>query len=143
MHWFFSVLTQAKQHRQRHPVWKPGGDPHLPSGTVCDIGGVYQVRHMHHKCHVKTPSLWARAVLGQNGSILLADVEGRRDIFNSVYGLVHMLTSQMFCRETQLNIFIPSCFLPQSSASLDIFLMLRKKNHSTDYYFTLWYFSSV
>lgn len=82
---FCSGFAQAEQHRQRHPLWKPGGDPHLPAGTVCGIGGVYQVRHMRHKWHVRTPSLWSRAVLGPIGSILLVGAEDKCDIFSSIY----------------------------------------------------------
>lgn len=127
---FFSTFAQAEQHRQRHPVWKPGGGPHLPAGTVCGIGGVYQVRHVRHKWHVKTPPLWSRAALGPIGSILWAAAEGRHDIFSSIYGIAHMLTVQTFCREIWLNIFIPSGFLPQSSTCLWIFYCIEKTaNH--------------
>lgn len=44
-----SVFIQTEQFRQRNPVWEPGGDPHLPAGTVCGIRGVHQVRHTRHK----------------------------------------------------------------------------------------------
>lgn len=63
---FFSAFAQAEQHRQRHPVWKPGGDPHLPAGTVCGIGGVYQVRHMRHKWHVRNPLIMVEGCVGAN-----------------------------------------------------------------------------
>lgn len=49
------VFIQTEQFRQRHPVWEPGGDPHLPAGTVCGIRGVHQVRHTRHKWHGRTP----------------------------------------------------------------------------------------
>lgn len=42
------LCVQAEPFRQRHPVWKPGGDPHLPAGTMCGFGGLYQV--WKHSC---------------------------------------------------------------------------------------------
>lgn len=74
----------------------------------------------------ETPSLWSRAVLGPIGSILLVGAEDKCDIFSSIYGVAHMLSVQTFCREIQLNIFSPSCFLPQSSTSLWIFYCITK-----------------
>lgn len=39
------VHFQAERFRQLDPVWKPGGDPHLPAGTMRGFGRLYKVRH--------------------------------------------------------------------------------------------------
>lgn len=45
------VCIQAEQCRQHHPVWKPGGDTHLPAGSMCGFGGMHQVSHAGHDLH--------------------------------------------------------------------------------------------
>lgn len=54
------MYVQAEQCRQRHPLWKPGGNPHLPAGAVCRFGGLYQVSYaVHMKTFLLKPSQWS------------------------------------------------------------------------------------
>lgn len=79
------VCVQAEQFRQRHPVWKPGGDPHLPAGTMCGFGGLYQVRHAGHR---------------ENPSIIAVSVEGH--VLTTVYTILRSRCEMVKCVEPYL-----------------------------------------
>lgn len=40
----YHLEFQAECFRLHHAVWKLGGNPHLPAGTLCGFGRMYQVR---------------------------------------------------------------------------------------------------